>query len=108
MTDLKQDTEKKSLGIRFVKIATQASALGFWFLLVFSPYGVTVPWESYFETYGVLFAVALVSLIGFIVVRVGGQKISFVYAVVTVAIILWVLYVTWFVLRLRWFLIFHD
>ena len=80
------------MGVQFVKITTRAAAIYFVVLFFLVPVGVTIPWDSYLDTFGTVFIVALAALISFVVCRVRGRTLSLVYAFVTFAIDLWILY----------------
>ena len=95
---------KSSRGVLLVRILT-------WLAVVLSlvqpiPMGFTISWSMYFMLFSPVIVVDLAALVGFIICRLKRRKISFAYLLLSLAVIVWVWYVTWFELRLRWYEIF--
>jgi hypothetical protein len=93
---------KSSRGVLAVKILT-------WLALVLVvvepvPMGFTISWSMYYLLFGPVIAVDLAAIVGFIICRSKRREISFVYLLMSLAVMVGVWYVTWFELRLRW----HD
>ena len=78
------------------------------FLIAFAlvPQGITVFWSSYLLLFGPVIVVDLAAVVGFIACCLMRQKISFAYFLMSLAVMVGVWYVTWFVLRLRWYEVF--
>ncbi len=79
----------------------------FLFVYLLAPRGITVFWDFYIILFGPIVVVALSALVLFIICRLKGHSISVAYALMSVAVIVGIFYVTWFELRLRWYLIFN-
>lgn len=96
----------KSRLVKSVRILTWLAVALFLIGYFLVPRGITVFWSVYLVLFGPVIAVDLIAIIGFVVCRVTGRHISFVYLLMSLMILAAVLYVTWFELRLRWYEVF--
>ena len=80
-----------------------------WFFAVafLAPGGITVPWSDYFVMFGPMAVFALAALTGFAVVKCKGGSISWFHVVAPLGVLSGIYTMTWYVLRLRWHLVFH-
>lgn len=92
---------KRNWGVLLVRILTWLSVI--YALLMPIPVGFTISWDAYYLLFGPVVALDLAAIIGFIVCRVRRQKISFVYILMALAVLVGLWYVTYFELRLRWY-----
>ena len=90
-----------------VKGFTWISLLWLFALGFLAPTGITVPWDLYLVLFGPVTSFALAALVGFVICRMKGAFISWAYAATSIGVLVVIVYMTWFVLRLRWFQIFH-
>jgi hypothetical protein len=102
------DTEpKKSRAVTTVRILTWLAVALFLIVLLIVPRGITVFWSVYFTLFAPILLVDVSALVAFAYCRLKRHSVSPAYAVICVAVIVGVWYVTWFELRLRWYEILH-
>jgi hypothetical protein len=90
-------------GVLSVRVLAWIAAVLFLTALLLIPRGITVFWSTYFLSYGPAIAVDLASIVGFVICRTMGRRISFAYLFISLVLIGAVGYDTWFDLRLRWY-----
>ena len=92
--------------VRSVRILTWLAVALFMVVFLFAPRGITVPWDLYLIGFAPIILVDFASLIGFVVCRLKGRRISVAYPLISLGVVVGVWYVTWFELRLRWWEVF--
>jgi|SRR5215469_7825283 len=97
---------RRDKGILSVRILTWLAAALYLPAFLLVPMGITVFWSVYLMLFGPVIAVDLAAIIGFVICRLTGRKISFAYLSISLAVLAAVWYVTWFQLRLRWYEVF--
>jgi hypothetical protein len=97
---------KSSRLVLSVRILTWLALSLFIIVSCFAPHGITVSWDEYFMGFGPIILVDFAALTGFVVCRLKGRTISFMYPLISLGVIVGVWYVTWFELRLRWWKVF--
>jgi hypothetical protein len=98
---------KKSRAVTAVRVLTWVAVVLFLVVLLIVPRGITLPWSLYFILFTPIVATDLSALFVFVYCRVRRQAVSPAYALMSVAVILGVWYITWFELRLRWYEVFR-
>ena len=98
---------KKSRAVTTVRILTWLAVALFLVVLLIVPRGITVPWSLYCILFTPIIATDLSALFAFGYCRVRRHAVSPAYALMAVAVILGVWYITWFELRLRWYEVFR-
>ncbi len=92
----------KSRVVRTVRILTELAVTLFVVVLFIVPRGITVPWGYYLVLFAPVILVDVSALAVFAYCRLRRLSVSPVYAVICIAVIAGVYYLTWFELRLRW------
>ena len=98
----------KSRAVAFARIFTWLAVALFLLACSLSPRGITVPWGVYLFMFGPVVAVDLTAIFGFAFCRDINQRISFAYLLMSLLVLAGVWFVTWFVLRLRWWEVFRS
>ncbi len=75
-------------------------------LIAYMPTGITVPWRLYLATYGTNAAMSVISMLFWVILRSRGHAVRPSQLFLDVLGLTTILYVTWFVYRLRWYEVF--
>jgi hypothetical protein len=94
---------KTNRAVTTVRILTWLTVSLFLVVLLIVPRGITVPWGLYFILFVPIMAADFSALFAFAYCRVRGHAVSPAYALMSVAVLVGVWYITWFELRLRWY-----
>jgi len=93
---------RRNRPILTVRILTWLAVALFLVVFLIVPRGITVPWDFYFILFGPIIFVDVSALLGYVFCRLRRYPVSFAYPFISLAVLVGVLYVTWFELRLRW------
>ena len=75
-------------------------------LIADMPTGITVPWHPYLATFGTNAVMSVISILFWVILRSRGHAVRPSQLFLDVLGLMTILYVTWFVCRLRWYEVF--